>query len=265
MPLQKLDKYGIREGDPEHMTEGPEPGEGQSLATVPKRKKRHKLILERIGPGGPTFINPAAPTPKVRGEQQTEDVDVDEAVNMARDTLNFYLARIKPRLKDLGVGAEQGFAYAEPNLAQKWFPKKWQLDPDVDQFFTKLGPLANKVNKVYATGGRPSAMGYKTYTKPHIPTPPEKGLLGAWDAYQGANFNQYEDQLRKMIDSMGKISGRVPAQTYEEYKQPSMSPPSGGSKLKTPQSVPDEDLVPLATPGLYYNKKTRQTVRRVGP
>lgn len=250
MPLERLGPASdIPTGDPEHMTMGPEPvAPGQSLQTIPKRKKQ-KLQLERIGPGGPTFVNPNAPTQKTIGTVQGEDVDVDEAVNMARDTLNWLNARIMPRLGELGQGGEQGLAYAVPNIAAN-FPKKWQLDPDVDVFFTKLGPLANKINKVYATGGRPSAMGYKTYTKPHIPTPPEKGVMGAYDALLGANFRQYQEQLQTAIDSMGKITGRVPAQTYQEAK---------------PESVPDDNLVPLATPGLYWDRKAKRVVRKVGP
>lgn len=240
--MPKLNLSPIPEGDPEHMTTGPEPvlpGQtlppGQSLKSydVPQTPGGFQPKSIRVGPIDIQNYN--LPPEGARTRWAEDDKLIAQVYNEITRNLNWFHAMIEPRLDKLGTGGEQGAAYALPNEFY-WLSKlrpDLALDPAVETWFSQFGGIATGMNKIYSSG-RPSSLGFQTMTEPHIPIPPKPGFASAKNAMSEVNFRKYVENLENARDTLELMMGKKP-KSYAPITK---------------------DWVPGATPGLWYNPKT---------
>jgi hypothetical protein len=158
---------------------------------------------------GLRLTNPNAPTPAELSREQQEAHDTLETLGLIAEANQLYNGKIKPKLPQLGVGNAQGIEYNFPGATE---PFGWQVDPDVQEFWDKLGLIQQRVAKAYM-GGR---MGKQLLgiLGGHIPAPP--GMMPFRQTFRKEE-SQLHDAMHnlKLAQSIGQVAVRDPAKAME--------------------------------------------------
>lgn len=163
------------------------------------------------GAAAPMTANPyTLPRPNMAMNTyiQKQKYTGEQVTNQAQDLLNFYNAKIKPKLDRGEIGSMgQGWAYLHPGLSTT------KIDPDVEQFLTQTGPFSLAANAYYnqVGGSRGGISLLQAGTQPHVPHPPasaEEVLSTNWDLPKQAA------QLKAIIDYINHQQSGAPPRTY---------------------------------------------------